>query len=133
MKLQPEQLRKTYDPLQLPSFDGGKAGPAKAIIGQERAVKALKFGLGTKGLGFNIFVAGVPGTGKQTAVRHFLRDIARQESAPSDWCYVNNFTDPYQPKRLSLPKGQAHVFRNDVYKFLLHAKTTLIKVFESES
>lgn len=132
MKLIPEQLRKTYDSLVLPVFDKQNGDVAKAIIGQERAVKALQFGLGNKGKGFNIFVSGVPGTGKQTAVTHFLKDIARQEASPGDWCCVHNFTDPYQPRMLSLPKGQARSFRNDVFQYVNNAWSALIKVFESK-
>lgn len=132
MKLLPEQLRKTYDPLSLPVPDEKNVDSVKAIIGQERAVKALRFGLGNKGQGFNIYVAGVPGTGKQTAVRHFLKDRASEEPSPGDWCYVNNFSDPYQPRKLSLPKGQARAFRNDVYQYVHNAWAALLKVFESE-
>ena len=132
MKLQPEQLRRTYDPLLLPSADSIERNGVKAIIGQERAVKALKFGLGTKGQGFNIYVAGVPGTGKQTAIRHFLREMAIKEPSPGDWCYVNNFVDPYQPRRLSLRKGQARLFRNDVYQYIINVRIALFKAFESE-
>ena len=132
MKLLPEQLRKTYDPLLLPVSGEKKGDAVKAIIGQERAVKALKFGLGNKGQGFNIYVAGVPGTGKQTAVRHFLKDMAQQEPSPGDWCYVNNFSDPYQPRKLSLPRGQARAFRNDVHQYVTNAWSALLKVFESE-
>lgn len=131
-KLKPEQLRRTYDPgaFSLPVSKNDE--PAKAIIGQERAVKALKFGLGNKAHGFNIYVAGEPGTGKQTAVLHFLEDLAIHEAPPCDWVYVNNFQDPYFPKKLSLPKGQAHDFRNDVRHFLLQANAALIKIFESD-
>lgn len=132
MKLLPEQLRKTYDPRTLPAPEPPQTDAVKSIIGQERAVKALQFGLGNKGQGFNIFVAGVPGTGKQTAVQHFLKDMARQEPSPGDWCYVNNFTDPYQPRKLSLPKGHARDFHNDVHQYVTNAWTALLKVFESE-
>lgn len=132
MKLKPEQLRRTYQPHLLPTVEKTGQNHVKSIIGQERAVKALQFGLGNKGQGFNIFVAGVPGTGKQTAIRHFLQDLAQQEPSPGDWCYVNNFADSYQPRRLSLPKGQARVFRNDVHQYVNNARTALLKVFESE-
>ncbi|MBV6440936.1 MAG: ATP-binding protein [Haliscomenobacteraceae bacterium CHB4] len=132
MKLKPEQLRRTYDTPSLSALENKGQVRAKSIIGQERAVKALQFGLGNKGHGFNIFVSGVPGTGKQTAIRHFLHDIAQKEPSPGDWCYVNNFTDPYQPRRLSLPKGQARIFRNDVHQYVNNARTALLKVFESD-
>jgi Cdc6-like AAA superfamily ATPase len=131
-KLIASQLRRTYDPLAVPLSTEEVPHPAKAIIGQERAVRALQFGLGNKGHGFNIYVAGVPGTGKQTAVMHFLKDLAKNEPSPCDWCYVNNFQDPYYPKKLSLPKGQAHGFRNDIRHFLLQANSALIKIFESD-
>jgi len=131
MELKPEQLRRTYDPLSLPAAKDWQRH-AKPIIGQERAVKSLKFGLGNKSHGFNIYVAGMPGTGKQTAIRHFLKDLARREASPGDWCYVNNFADPYQPRKLSLPKGQAREFKNDVHQYVTNARAALLKVFESE-
>ncbi len=131
-RLKPEQLRRTYDPASLPFNTDEDKAPAKTIIGQARAVRALQFGLGNKSHGFNIYVAGIPGTGKQTAVLHFLQDLAKTEPSPCDWCYVNNFQDPYYPKKLSLPKGQAHEFRNDVRHFLMQANTALIKIFESD-
>ncbi len=130
--LQPEQLRRTYDPATLSLLSGKEEAPSKAIIGQDRAITALQFGLGNKANGFNIYVAGAPGTGKQTAVRHYLEDLAREEPSPCDWVYVNNFEDPYFPKYLSLPKGLAHPFRNDVHHFLIHVRSDLIKIFESE-
>ncbi|TNE64632.1 MAG: ATP-binding protein [Bacteroidetes bacterium] len=132
MKLKAAQLRRTYKPETLPLPEKEQKGAPKAIIGQERAVKALQFGLGNKSQGFNVYVAGVPGTGKQTAVRHFLKEIAGQENPPGDWCYVNNFADPYQPCRLSLPKGMAPVFRSDVYQFVNNSWAALLRVFESE-
>lgn len=131
-KLTPDELRKSYDPSTIPAAVQDEVHPSKAIIGQERAVRALKFGLGNKGQGFNIYVAGIPGTGKQTAVMHFLTDLAKNEPSPCDWCYVNNFQDPYYPRKLSLPKGHAHEFRNDVRRFLQQANATLVKIFESD-
>ncbi len=129
MKLSVEQLCKTYDPATLPIPDGQTG---KAIIGQERALKALQFGLGYKAKGFNIYVAGAPGTGKQTAVLHYLKERCKAEPTPSDWCYVNNFTDPYQPHRLEIPAGKARAFKSDVHQFVLAARANLLKVFESE-
>jgi len=130
--LKAEQLRKTYDPNTLPLPTPGEQLPVKAIIGQKRAVTALQFGLGNKARGFNIYVAGIPGTGKQTAVMHYLEELSRQEPAPCDWVYVNHFQDPYYPKKLSLPKGEAHKFRNALRHFLVQAHSSLIKIFESE-
>ena len=69
-------------------------------------MRALKFGLGIKERGFNIYVAGLPGTGRTTAVERFLEDVAKGEPAPSDWCYVNNFRDSSRPNAIQLPAGR---------------------------
>ena len=84
-----------------------EATPLEAIIGQERAIRWLKIGLGIRQLGFDIFVAGMSGTGRTTAVKRFLEQVARDQPVPSDLCYVNNFADPYRPNALSLPSGRA--------------------------
>ena len=77
MVLTADQLRKTYDSADLLPEDLANHRPLKAIIGQDRAVKALRFGLGNRAPGFNIYLSGVPGEGKIDAVLHFLEDLAR--------------------------------------------------------
>jgi lon-related putative ATP-dependent protease len=106
--------------------------PLKEIIGQERAVRALKFGLGIKDLGFNIYVSGFPGTGRRTAVKSFLEDLARTKPAPYDWCYVNNFHNQYEPKALKLPAGKGIHLRDDMATFVSETQAALPKAFESE-
>jgi predicted ATP-dependent protease len=130
--LTPDRLRRQYDPNALNLQSLADTAPPKAIIGQERAVKALQFGLGNKASGFNVYISGYEGEGKIDAVLHFLKDLAKDETAPNDWCYVNNFEDPYCPKRLSLPNGQARIFKNDIQNFIQEAHSSLVKAFESE-
>src|SRR4030043_1948184 len=79
----------------------------ETIVGQDRAIRAMQFGLGIKEKGFNIYVSGMPGTGRTTAVRRYLEEVAATKPVPSDWCYVYNFHNPYQPNALSLPAGRA--------------------------
>ena len=106
--------------------------PLTEIIGQERAVRALKFGLGIKNHGFNVFVAGYPGTGRKTAVKNFVEVQAKTMPVPPDWCYVNNFSNPYEPKAIQLPAGKGKEFREDMKNFIENVKTALPKAFESE-
>lgn len=106
--------------------------PLKEIIGQERAVRALKFGLGIKDRGFNLYVSGFPGTGRTTTVSSFLEDIARTKPAPNDWCYVNNFHNQYEPKTLRLPAGKGIHLRDDMITFITESQAALPKAFESE-
>jgi lon-related putative ATP-dependent protease len=106
--------------------------PLQGIIGQERAVRALKFGLEIRQRGFNIYVAGYPGTGRTTAVRDFLEEIARTKPVPSDWCYVNNFSNEYEPKAIKLPAGRGKDFQKDMKDFVENVRSALAKAFESE-
>ncbi len=131
-ELSPEQLRRTFDPQALGIETTEHIEPLEGIIGQRRAVSALQFGLGIQELGFNIYVAGPPGIGKMTAVRSFLEELARQKETPPDWCYVNNFEDPYQPKALRLPTGWGVRFAQDIKNLIEHVRRELPKVFESE-
>jgi lon-related putative ATP-dependent protease len=106
--------------------------PLSEIIGQERAVRALKFGLGIKNHGFNMYVAGYPGTGRKTAVKNFVEAQAKQQPVPADWCYVNNFGNQYEPKAIMLPPGKGKEFREDLKNFIENVKTALPKAFESD-
>lgn len=106
--------------------------PLEEIIGQERARKALRFGLEIQEQGFNIFVAGVPGTGRRTAVRKFLGELAKTKPAADDWVYVNNFTNPYEPLAIRLPPGMGSRLKADMATFIEEAKRALPRAFESE-
>ncbi len=131
-ELTPENIRKecTVDFMHCQTTQG--LAPLKEIIGQERAVRALKFGLGIKDLGFNIYVSGAPGTGRKTAVKSFLEDLARTKPAPYDWCYVNNFHNQYEPTALKLPAGKVIHLRDDMATFIRETLVALPKAFESE-
>src|SRR5512136_1266721 len=132
IELSPDKLRSVCDP----SFMGCETTkglvPLQEIIGQERAVRALKFGIGIKDHGFNIYVAGLPGTGKTTAVKNFVEEIAKTEPVPPDWCYVNNFSNQYEPKAIRLPAGKGKEFRDHIKNLIENARTALPKAFESE-
>jgi len=106
--------------------------PINEIIGQERAVRALKFGLGIKDHGFNVYVAGYPGTGRKTAVKSFVEAQAKTQPVPSDWCYVNNFGNQYEPKALELISGKGKIFQEDMKNLIENMRNALPKAFESE-
>jgi lon-related putative ATP-dependent protease len=106
--------------------------PLEELIGQERALKALQFGLKIKRKGFNIYVAGERGTGKRTAIASYIEEIAKTMSPPSDWCYVNNFHDQNTPNALRLPAGMGVQFVKDMDQFVSNLKKALSTAFESE-
>ena len=131
-ELSADRVRNICDPNQLGLQTTRDCPPLEGIIGQKRAVQALQFGLEIPERGFNIYVAGLPGTGKTTAVVSFLEERARSRPVPPDWVYLNNFKDPYQPNALKLPAGRGRTFQREVRAFVDRAKSGLQQAFENE-
>ena len=127
-----EQLRRVCDHQILGCTTSEDVKPLETILGQERAVRSLQFGLGIKGLGFNIYVAGVSGTGKATAVKRFLDEEAKPKPTPGDWCYVNNFHDTYRPNALCLPAGRAKKLQAELRNLIETAQREIRRLFDSE-
>ena len=80
------------------------------IVGQDRAVKAIKRGLAMKSHGYNIFVSGTNGTGRTATVQKLLDEFNVGGPVPDDLCYVNNFKDPDQPRLIVRAQGKGAVF-----------------------
>jgi lon-related putative ATP-dependent protease len=127
-----ERLRRICDPASLGFRTTEELTPMEGIIGQARAIRALQFGLGIQEHGFNIYVAGLPGTGRTTAVRAFLEQVAKDKQVPADWCYVHNFADPYRPRALQLPAGTGRALQEDVRKLVEEARREIPRAFEKE-
>ncbi|PSQ96077.1 MAG: ATP-dependent protease, partial [Bacteroidetes bacterium SW_11_64_17] len=72
----------------------------KGVIGQQRATRAISFGMDVDSPGYHVFAMGQAGTGRIASIKSFLRDRAEDEDVLSDWCYVNNFDNPDQPRAL---------------------------------
>lgn len=88
------------------------------IIGQRRAEKALKFGLNVKGMGYNIFVSGMPGLGKTAFAKAFAEEIAKRENRPKDFCYIYNFKNPQYPELLTFEAGKGRAFKEEMEELI---------------
>ena len=130
-ELSPESLRIICDDSCLDFETTADLPPLQAIIGQQRAVQSLEFGLGIEEKGFNIYAAGPNGTGKTTAITAFLQERAKTKEAPQDWCYVNNFRDPSQPRALQLPPGRGKDLQRDMRNLVSEAARDITRAFES--
>ena len=106
--------------------------PLEVMVGQERAVKAVEFGLFTKNSGYNIYISGLVGTGKMTYAKTAVAKVASSEPTPPDLCYVNNFDNPSQPIALALPAGLGSEFRQDMRVIMEDLKNNIPKVFSSD-
>jgi len=131
-ELLPDKLRLECPPGSVGCETSEELGPIEGIIGQDRALRALKFAVEMKGKGFNVYAAGIPSTGKRPATRDYLRGIAKTKPTPPDWVYVNNFENSYEPKALQLPPGTAKSFQKDLKNFVDQAKRAVPAALQSE-
>ena len=126
------ELRHETDPAEFPFQTTADLTLKEEVIGQARAVHAIEFGLSIKNHGYNIFVSGVPGTGRNSIVKSLVKRISQDLPAPDDWCYINNFKDPDQPLAVRLPSGKGGEFRSDVEKFIDYMQNEIPKVFDAK-
>ncbi|WP_435627216.1 Lon protease family protein [Candidatus Ferrigenium straubiae] len=80
-------------------------------IGQERAEKAARFGLGMDQPNYNLFVLGEIGSGRTSLLKQAMQAAAASRAAPPDLCYLHNFDAPERPRALRLPAGQGRLLR----------------------
>ena len=112
--------------------------PLEDFIGQDRAIRAIKFGLGVNKPGFNIFVTGLTGTGKPSIIKAFLKKVTSGTAAPADapapedWCYVYNFTDPDRPQALKIRRGFGKALKSDMEQLIQNLQREAKKLFESD-
>ncbi len=106
--------------------------PCMEIIGQERALKSIRLGLEMDSLGYNIFIVGLVGTGRNTTIKCLLEEIDKAGKIPEDLCYVNHFKDPDQPRCLCLPAGRGKIFKKDMEDLIESLKKKVPLVFEGE-
>lgn len=104
---------------------------SKDVIGQPRAIRALTLGTAIQAPGYNIFVSGPPGTGRQTAVKKILALLPPSKTL-RDLAYVNNFPKPDNPVVLSLAQGKAPVFKQRLHELVESLKLTIRHELASE-
>lgn len=113
-ELKPEDLKWVCNPDVFDFETTNDVKPIEGIVGQDRAIKALKVGVDLKSPGYNIFITGLSGTGKFTTIKMMLESIASGSVSLNDYAYVNNFLDEDRPTLLKFPAGQAIKFKNNL-------------------
>ncbi|MGE4282143.1 MAG: Lon protease family protein [Clostridia bacterium] len=126
-----EQLNNDISIEQLPFHTTEELDPLYDIIGQERAVNAIEFGLKIKIRGYNIYLSGLTGTGKTSYAETYVKKLAAKENIPDDWCYLYNFDKPAYPIAVNLPAGMGKDFKRDMEQFVSIIKSEIPKAFSS--
>ncbi len=129
-----EKLRWHCDPAIFDFECTDKLAPLREFIGQDRAIRAIEFGLAMIRDGYNIYVSGLTGTGKTTIVKTYVQKLVdkKLDHPLEDWCYLYNFSDPDRPWAASLPKGKGKAFREEIADLLQKLKDELNKAFSSD-
>jgi predicted ATP-dependent protease len=102
------------------------------VIGQQRAIEALSFGIGIAEEGYNLFAMGAEGSGRRTLVRRYLEEAAGAKPAPCDWCYLSNFHQPHRPRAMALPPGRGRDFKRDMERLVEDLRSGIPAAFEAD-
>jgi lon-related putative ATP-dependent protease len=131
-ELRASELRNICNPKIFKFKNTSEIKPLDEVIGQQRAVQAIEFGLNMKDPGYNLFVTGIPGTGKSTIVNDLVNKHAMTQPIPDEWCLVNNFRDEYRPHAIAVAPGKAVSFSKKMSRVIEGLKKDLPKALEGE-
>ncbi|MCC6001805.1 MAG: AAA family ATPase [Pararhodobacter sp.] len=130
--LSPDLLRRRCDPDALGFATTDALEPLEQLIGQERAVEAIRLAAGMRHRRFNLFVHGPEGSGRHASVVQLLEEAAGARPVPDDWVYVHNFDAPDRPRALKLPHGTGPAFRKAMAELVDDLAQGIPALFESE-
>ena len=129
--LAPSALAAKLQEGKLPFKTLNELESLSGILGQERAVEAIQFGVAMHRPGYNIFVMGGSGTGRSSYVTSYLKSEAKRKESPSEWVYVNNFKDYRTPKAIEFKPGQSKEFEQDIRALIDGLMGTFPAAFEN--
>jgi lon-related putative ATP-dependent protease len=132
LRLGADRLRWVCRPESLSFATTAELPPERSLVGQERAVRAMDFGLSIRQPQFHVFVVGPTGTGRTTYTETKVREVAARDETPPDWCYVYNFRSPSEPVALRLSAGEGRQFASAVSALVEDLRAAIRKVLASE-
>ncbi len=132
-ELQAEDLRATFPPDSLGFETTAELTRGEdRVVAQYRALHALEFGLGMKDPEFNLYVAGLPRSGKWEIIKAYVEKMAAAAPTPPDYVYIFNFKEPENPRALKLPTGTGKNLKADMEELLSTLRVQIPDVFESD-
>jgi len=131
IELSPDELDFSIDPVDISRFRNNLRSGSK-IIGQPRALQALRMGCRITDHGYNIFVTGMPGTGRRTAIERVLREYTSDRSNLKDIAVVHNFNNSERPIVLYLDPGKARRLKKQLHDLIETLKRVIKAKLEGE-
>lgn len=132
IRLEADALYRRCDPDQFSFQSTSELEDLDDVPGQQRAIEAIRFGIGIRREGYNLYALGVPGAGRHALIERYLRERAAAEPSPPDWVYVYNFDETHKPRALELPAGRGVRLRDDMQQLMEDLQVALPAAFESE-
>lgn len=117
-ELSVKDLKNTCDVEKLGFEKTTELEPFCGIIGQERAMNAIKTAMQIPQKGFNLYLCGNIGIGKTAYALSVVNSLAQSEPVPNDICYIYNFDNPNEPISVILEPGMGLEFKRDMNKFI---------------
>lgn len=130
--LEATDVYATCDPSSFSFSSTAEVDELSRVIGQDRAVSAVEFGIEMDSGGYNIYALGPTGTGKASTITQFLHRQAPEEPTPADWVYVTNFHTPHRPRAIQLPAGHGDELKKDMEKLIDDLQAEITQAFEGE-
>ena len=131
-KLNSNQLYRKCDASKFDFNTTAELEERLSALGQDRAISAVELGIHIQSRGYNLFCLGPEGTGKTSLVKRVLEKEASKRKTPDDWAYVYNFDEPYKPRAIRFPAGEATEFAKDVDELMEEFSITLPALIESD-
>ena len=132
LEIRAKQLRYVCNPRHLNFKTTEELEPVDQVIGQDRAVRSIDFGLTIRRFGYNIYAAGVPGTGRKSLIKSFVERIAHTQPVPPDIFFVYNFAEPDHPRAVTAPAGTGPKFKKEMEQLVATLKEELPKAFQTD-
>ncbi len=127
-----EKLQARCDPSSFPFASTAELDGPADLVGQDRALDAIRLAGAIPHRDFNLFALGPEGTGRHSALMRILGDAAADRPRPKDWVYVNNFEAEHKPRAIGLPPGTAIPFRDAMQDLVDDLASDIPALFESE-
>ena len=117
-ELKATNLKNSFNVDSLKFETTDEVEPFNGIIGQERALEAIKSAMQIPQKGFNLYISGTLGIGKTSYALSVVNSLSEKMPVPQDYCYINNFENPNEPIAIALNPGEGMEFKQDMNRFI---------------